>query len=227
MTSRVLCAFVLVTVAACKGAGTTTTGNGATSGGTDDTNGSGTSSGTDTSGNTFCALQEITTRTCPDPPRQDHSWSQICEDNIPDCTVLNRAGKNYEEYGCDVDVTYKLSTKNQSGPFPGTCDDYIKWDNGTYDCLETKDCLGYPGVECKNKQCYCGDELWDSNVRAKSLPSVCVDATTVGYPGWKCDAGKIVETVYSTSPCTGGTTCVQKAGDYSSCEGTPPPSGIR
>ena len=178
-------AFVLLLACATEG----TTSGGSTSGGSGNGTSSGASSGA--SGSTFCALTEITTRTCPNPARQDHSWATICEENIPDCKVLNRAGKNFEQNGCDVDVTYKLSGKNDKGPFPGTCEDYRRWDDGRDECMEAKDCLNYPNVECRNKTCFCGEERFDTDVIGKLTKSKC-DGTR-GPPGGRTapvDTGK-------------------------------------
>ena len=167
-------------------------------------------------------MTEITTRTCPNPARQDHSWATICEENIPDCKVLNRAGKNFEKDGCDIDIVYKLSGKNDKGPFPGTCEDYRRWDDQLDECLEAKDCLNYPNVECRNKMCYCGEERFDTDTIGKIGPAKCDGTSGTFYEGVWCEGGHIVPKPIPGEKCTNGTSCVEENGS-AICKNVPPP----
>jgi len=191
-SGRVVAAFGFILLAACSGGGSSNPAPSSSSSG-DGGASSTSSSGSVASGTTFCVVNELITRTCPSPVTQSHDNIPNCKENISDCRSLIQGGKSEKDGNCDVDTTYRVSTKNELGPHPGTCKQYLDWDDGVTECIDNSDCPAKSGAQCREDGlCYCGDARFARDVTSKYRAPVC-DGTRVAYPRYDCVNGAIAD----------------------------------
>lgn len=179
-------------------------------GGSDDGGTSGNGGG---SGTTFCAIVRSERERCASSSGgSDRTTSTVerCEENLDRCPLAPSAFNTTRD-PCVTTTTFINSELNAGlKPFPGTCSEYRRWQNGDVECLAAETLSD--GKTCRAGRIYCGDTAFPS-----SLPSTfACDGARLVLQMKRCVAGVITTNNDFVEDCAaGGRVCGPLADSFS------------